>query len=157
MVLDVGAGRGEFIPHLSRKVGSKGRVIACDVDRCYIDTIDRLSREQDLGNVEPCWCDIETPHSTRVQDEASDYAFLINTLYQLEDRLAALAEIHRAVRKGGVVYVVDWSDSFAGMGPQPEQVVNKEATIALFEAALFIFEREYPAGSFHYGLAFRKL
>jgi ubiquinone/menaquinone biosynthesis C-methylase UbiE len=82
---------------------------------------------------------------------------LINTLYQLEDRVTALTEIARTLRQGGIVYVVDWEDSFGGMGPTQDEVMSREATIALFESAYFIYEREYPAGTYHYGLAFRKL
>lgn len=156
-VLDVGAGRGTFVPHLARKVGPRGRVIACDVDRAHIDALDTLSRSKGYSNVDPRWCDVEVYRSTRVRDAASDHAVLINTLYQLEDRLAAIAEVYRALRTGGVVYVVDWEDSFGGIGPAPDMVVSKASTISLFESALFIYEREYPAGSFHYGLAFRKL
>jgi hypothetical protein len=53
--------------------------------------------------------------------------------------------------------VVDWEDSFGGMGPHPDCVICKQAAIDLFEAAGFILEREYPAGEHHYGLAFRVL
>jgi len=157
VVVDVGAWHGAFIPHVAKKVGRIGRVIACDVDRPCIESIDRIAKEQGLTNVEPRWCDVEEYTATRIPDATADFALLINTLYQCEARLAAIREVYRTIRSGGIVYVVDWQDSFAGLGPAPDYVLPKEETIALFESALFILEREYPAGAYHYGLSFRKL
>jgi hypothetical protein len=56
-----------------------------------------------------------------------------------------------------VVFVIDWTDSFGGMGPRTADVVDKETATALFETQQFILEREFPAGDHHYGLAFRKI
>ena len=53
--------------------------------------------------------------------------------------------------------MVDWIDSFGGIGPAPDMVRPRSMTIDLFEAESFLYEREYPAGSYHYGVAFRKL
>jgi len=61
------------------------------------------------------------------------------------------------LRSGGKFFVIDWTESFAGMGPHPEQVILMADAINLFEANGFVFEREYPAGDHHYGLAFRKI
>lgn len=157
IVVDAGAGHGTFVPHVAKKVGPTGRLIACDVDRSSIDSIDRVARESGYTNVEPRWCDIEDYTATRIPDETADFALLINTLYQCEVRLAAIRELYRTMRTGGIVYVVDWRDSFGGIGPHPDFVIASEETIALFESSLFILEREYPAGAYHYGLAFRKV
>jgi SAM-dependent methyltransferase len=88
---------------------------------------------------------------------AADFVVIINTLYQIEDLAAAVAEVYRTLRPHGIVYVVDWIDSFDGLGPTPEMVRPRDTTIDLFEANYFIYEREYPAGSYHYGVSFRKL
>jgi ubiquinone/menaquinone biosynthesis C-methylase UbiE len=156
-VVDYGAGHGTYIPYLAEKVGKKGRVVACEVQRPLVEKIGRIARDAGYDHVLPVWCDVETLRSTRLEDETSDFGVLINTLYQLEDRVTALTEIARTLRQGGIVYVVDWEDSFGGMGPTQDEVMSREATIALFESAYFIYEREYPAGTYHYGLAFRKL
>jgi ubiquinone/menaquinone biosynthesis C-methylase UbiE len=156
-VVDYGAGHGTYVPLVADKVGPRGRVIACEVQRELVDRIGRIARTAGYEHVEPVWCDVEALNSTRIPDETTDFGLLINTLYQLREREIAIREIARTLRKGGVVYVVDWADSFAGIGPADDDVLSREATIALFESAYFIFEREYPAGTYHYGLAFRKL
>ena len=63
----------------------------------------------------------------------------------------------RTVRSGGKFFVIDWTESFAGMGPQPGQVISAADTKNLFEANGFTVEGEFEAGEHHYGLAFRKV
>ena len=82
-------------------------------------------------------------------------AILVNTLFQLEQKEKAIQEKRRTLRTGGVIYVVDWEESFGGVGPHPNCVVCKQVAINLFESCGFVLEREYPAGEYHYGLAFR--
>ncbi len=157
LVGDFGAGTGAFVPILSRKVGPSGRVFACEIKRGLIDTIGSLIRDKRLQNVDPLWCDLESPRGIKIADGCLDVAIVVNTLYQLVEHEQAVAEKRRTMRSGGVVYVVDWSDSFGGIGPHPDCVVCREMAIDLFEAAGFVLEREYPAGDHHYGLAFRVL
>ena len=57
----------------------------------------------------------------------------------------------------GALHVIDWSESFGGLGPQPSDVLTKEAAVNLLESHHFMFEREYPAGEHHYGFTVRKV
>ena len=157
LVGDFGAGAGTFLPALSKKVGERGRVFACEIQRGLVDKIGTLIHEYNLHNVDPLWCDLEAEGGIKISDGLLDVAIVVNTLYQLEERERAIIEKRRTMRKGGVVYVVDWSDSFGGIGPHPDCVICKQLAIDLFEAAGFVLEREYPAGEHHYGLAFRVL
>ncbi len=116
-----------------------------------------MVRQQGLSQVDVLWCDLETPQSIRIPDESLDIALLVNTLYQCADRETVIEQVHRTVRPGAVVYVVDWADSFSGVGPTAADVVYKDVMVDLFESQCFVLEREYPAGHFHYGLAFRRL
>jgi ubiquinone/menaquinone biosynthesis C-methylase UbiE len=86
-----------------------------------------------------------------------DAALLANTLFMIEDKPAGIKEMSRTVRSGGKFFVIDWTESFAGMGPAPENVVTAADTTALFESNGFVLDREFDAGEHHYGLAFRKV
>ncbi|MFM2424337.1 MAG: hypothetical protein RLZZ70_728 [Candidatus Parcubacteria bacterium] len=156
-VVDFGAGVGRFVPVVAEKVGKEGRVIACECQRPLVETVGNIRKKNQYNQVEVQWCDIETLGAVRVADGTIDFGLVINTIYQMESRETALAEIRRTLRSGGIVYVVDWIDSFGGIGPVDDQVVTREAMIDLFEGAYFIYEREYPAGAYHYGLAFKKI
>ena len=156
-VVDVGAGHGTFVPALARKVGPSGTVVACEVQRPLIDALGRRIQRESLSNVEVRWCDIARPLSTKLADDSVDFLVIINTLYQIDEREEALAELRRILAPGGIAYVVDWQDAFGGIGPLADHVIEKQAAIDLFEASYFVYEREYPAGTYHYGVSFRKL
>lgn len=156
-VADFGAGSGFFVPALAAAVGEEGQVYACEIQKPLVEKIGDTARAQALSAVHPLWCDIEESGGIKIADNELDAAILVNTLFQVEDIETALAEMIRTLRSGGKFFIVDWSESFAGMGPQPDQVVRKADVTALCESLGLILEREFPAGEHHYGLAFRKV
>lgn len=156
VVADFGAGSGHFISVLSRLVGHEGRVYACEIQRNLVEAMGELARAQHLSNVDVLWCDVESTAGTKLQDAVLDAGILVNTLFQLEDKNAALREIFRTLRSGGKLFVIDWTESFAGMGPHTDQVVDEVAAKALVETHGFVYERAFDAGDHHYGLTFRK-
>ncbi len=157
VVADFGAGSGYFIPTLARLVGSTGRVYACEIQRNLLDKIGDLARSNGLAQVQPLWADVEVIGGSKIPDGALDVALMVNTYFQFEARATALAEVARTLRSGGKFFLIDWSDSFGGLGPQPAQVVPQAVAQAETESCGFVFEHSFDAGDHHYGLAFRKL
>lgn len=157
IVADFGAGAGFFLKPLSKAVGETGRVFACDIQKGLVEKIGESTRAQGLHNVYPLWCDLEEVNGIKISTSELDAAILVNTLFMIEQKEVAIVEMGRTVRSGGKFFVIDWSDSFGGMGPQLAHVIAAADAIALFEAQGFVFEREFPTGDHHYGLAFRKI
>lgn len=157
LVADFGAGSGFFLKVLAEGVGEEGRVYACEIQKQLVEKLGEQARLMGLLNVHPLWCDLEESGGIKIADNELDVALLINTLFLIEDKAAAVLEMGRTLRSGGRFFVIDWSESFAGMGPQPQQIIAAADTTALFEANGFVFERDFPAGDHHYGLAFRKV
>jgi ubiquinone/menaquinone biosynthesis C-methylase UbiE len=155
-VADFGAGSGAFVPILSRLVGPTGRVYACEIQKNLVETIGEMVRSKGLGNTEPLWCDLEATEGSRLAADSLDAAILVNTLFQIENKPAALTEIVRTLRSGGKLFVVDWSESFGGLGPQPSDVIQETETRQLLESHGLVFDTSFDAGDHHYGLAFRK-
>ncbi len=156
-VADLGAGVGYFLKPLSMAVGAEGKVYACEIQKQLVEKLGDFARLNGLSNVTPVWCDLEEVGGIKLPNNNLDSAILVNTLFQFELKDVALAEIRRVLKPNGVIYVIDWSESFGGLGPQPKDIITKEMAIDLFEAQQFIFERDYEAGAHHYGLAFRKV
>jgi len=156
-VADFGAGNGFFLKTLSTAVGSSGRVFACEIQKPLVEKLGEFVRLGSLSNVSPIWCDLEEVNGIKLPDESLDVGILVNTLFQLEKKSVALVEMRRVLKRDGVLHVIDWSESFGGLGPQAGDVLTKEQATALCEAEHFIFERDYPTGDHHYGFAVRKL
>lgn len=155
-VADLGAGSGHYMKPLSDAVGASGVVYMCEVQKQLVDELGKKAREQRLGNVRPLWGDIEKVGGTKIQEGGLDAVMIANVLFQVPDKQGVLAEASRILRTGGKFFVIDWADSFGGMGPHAEEVVYEEVARELAEALGFVYERSFPAGEHHYGLAFRK-
>ena len=154
-VVDLGAGSGYFVPAIARAVGAEGHVYACEIQRELVEKIGTLARTQGLNQVHPVWCDVEAPEGSTVASGTADVVIMVNFLFQVDDISAVLQEAARVLRAGGKLFVIDWSESFGGLGPHPDHVVDAAAVEAAAESIGMVFERSFNAGDHHYGLAFR--
>lgn len=156
-VADFGAGSGFYLKALSGAVGPTGRVYACEIQKQLVEKLGDFARISGLSNVSTLWCDLEEERGIKLPDNALDVGLLINTLFLFEKKETALNEIKRVIRHDGLLHVIDWSESYGGMGPRPGDVVTKADATALLESVGFILEREFPAGDHHYGITVRKI
>ena len=156
VVADFGAGSGHYMKPLSEAVGRSGRVYVCEIQKNLVDAIGIRAREERLTNIHPLWCDLETAGGTKLGESVLDAGLLSNTLFQIVHKDVALTEMARVIRKGGKLLVIDWTESFGGLGPHADHVVSEDDAKRLLERAGFTFERSFPAGSHHYGLACRR-
>lgn len=154
-VADFGAGSGFFLPSLVSLVAEEGRVYACEIQRTLVEKMGAFVRQKGWHNIDVLWCDVEAAGGVKIADSTLDAGILVNTLFQIEDKATCLTEIHRTLRPGGKLLVIDWTESFAGLGPAPDAVVTAAEVIDMCESHGFVYEREFPAGEHHYGLAFR--
>ncbi|MCF7815577.1 MAG: methyltransferase domain-containing protein [Candidatus Pacebacteria bacterium] len=156
-VVDFGAGSGHFIKPLADLVGKSGSVYLCEIQKTLVDALGIKAQELQLSNVHPIWCDLEAVGGTKINDGSLDAGILVNTLFQLEEKNIALSEMARVLRKGGKLFIIDWTDSFGGLGPHQGSVVSESDAKTLAESCGFSFERSFPAGDHHYGIGLRKL
>lgn len=151
VVVDLGVGAGFYAKEAARIVGSEGMVVGIDVQKDLVINLKKMANDEKLENVEAIWGDIEKPGGTKMGDNIADAVIASNVLFQVEDKKAFVAEISRIIKPGGKVLVVDWLDSFGGLGPQPSQVVPSETAESLFAGHGFEVERNLDAGDHHYG------
>ncbi len=156
VVADFGAGSGHYMKPLAEAVGTQGKVYLCEIQKNLVETLGIQVHEARLRNVRTVWCDLEVPQGIKLNDGILDAGLLSNTLFQFADKRAGLTEIARTIRKGGKLFIIDWTDSFGGIGPRFDQVVREEDARKLIETAGFSVERTFSAGDHHYGLACRK-
>ena len=156
-IADLGAGSGHYTIAAAKALASTGRVYAIDAQKELLSKLKNSAAREGLYNVEVIWGDIEKVSGTRLSDGSVDLVFLCNVLFQLEDKTNIIKEIKRILKPTGRTLVVDWSDSFGGIGPKPDMVIKKETVMDNFQKEGFHLDREISAGMHHYGLIFKKL
>jgi len=155
-VADFGSGAGFYTIVAAKMVGKLGRVYAIDVMKELLQKVKNQAERSGLLNVEAIWGNVEKLGGTRLADATVDAVLVCNTLFQLEEKKDLPLEAKRILKPRGRVLLVDWKESFGGMGPQPEHVVAPEVARELFDKAGFVFDREIKAGEHHYGFIFRR-
>ena len=155
-VADFGAGRGFFLRPLADTVTAEGEVYLCEIQKQLIEVVTEQARLGGYTNVKPVWCDLEEPNGISIPDAVLDAGILVNTLYVIENHDAAIQEMLRTLRPGGKFMIVDWTETVPGLGPSLDRLIAATDCTNLLESHGAVFEREFPAGEHHYGLAFRK-
>lgn len=155
-VADFGAGHGYFTIPLARAVGGDGRVYAIDIQKPTLDIIRAKAGAEHLLNVEYVWADLDVLGGSRLKDKFLDFVLIADILFQAEDKQALAREAYRALASGGRMAMVEWEVGNETIGPSPEARIKKEAGRALALQAGFEYDREFAAGSHHYGLLFVK-
>lgn len=105
VVADIGAGTGLFTPYFSRAVGPKGRVMAVDIVPAFLDRIRERAKAEGLANVQTVLC---TERSVELPPNSIDVAFICDVYHHFEYPQSSMASLHRALRPGGEVLLVEF-------------------------------------------------
>ncbi len=155
-VADFGAGSG-FLSKAAASLVPQGSVFAIEIHREIVARLARDAQEAHLANLHPLWGDIELPGGTRLDDESVQFVIISNVLFHLDDKMACIAEAKRVLKPGGRLLVVDWTESFGGLGPTKAAVVTKQMAEELCARAGFTkLSDSLPGGEHHYAVLFRK-
>ncbi len=105
VVADVGAGTGLYTRLFAKAVGADGQVFAVDIAPKFLQHIQKTSRDAGLKNVTPVLC---SPDSVELPPNSIDAAFICDTYHHFEFPEKTMLSIHRALKPGGRVVVIDF-------------------------------------------------
>jgi demethylmenaquinone methyltransferase/2-methoxy-6-polyprenyl-1,4-benzoquinol methylase len=106
-VLDLAGGTGDIAALLSRRVGAGGRVVLSDINAAMLEIgRQRLADQGIIGNVRYALADAQALPLTAGEFDAVTIAF---GLRNVTDKDAALREMHRVLRPGGRVLILEFS------------------------------------------------
>ena len=155
-VADIGAGTGLFAPLLSQAVGPKGKVYAVDIAKDFLAHIEQRTAAMGLKNVQTVLC---TDRSVELPPNVIDLAFICDTYHHFEYPRSTMTSLHRALRAGGELVVVDFKRI---PGQSSDWVTNhvragQEVFTAEIEAAGFKQTEQIDLLKDNYLLRFRKV
>jgi len=156
-VADVGAGTGFYSRLFSSAVGDTGWVYAVEISPRFLEHINRQSQADEVNNVTSV---LGTDRSVRLPPNSIDMAFVCDTYHHFEYPQSTLASIHRALKPGGTLVVIDFEripgksrEFILGHVRAGKEVFKKEIVDASFR---FIDDVKVPAFQENYLLRFRK-
>lgn len=153
---DFGSGAGGYTIPLAERLGNSGKVYALDIRKEMLEVVRSKARSFNLSNVETIWADLETSQGSHLKENSVDIVMISNILFQVENRKRLSDEVFRILKSGGRVVLVEWAEDKKPFGPPLKERVNRKEAEDLFLKTGFVFEKEFNAGEYHYGLVLKK-
>lgn len=113
-IADIGAGTGFFSFLFAEAVGDTGRVYAVEISPRFLDHLRARSRDEGIAQVEVVEA---TERSVSLPAASVDVAFVCDVYHHFEYPQASLASLHRAIRPGGSLVLIDF-ERIPGTSPQ---------------------------------------
>ncbi len=132
VVGEVGAGRGRYVVHLSKRVGPSGTVYANDIDREALEYLEYRCKRDAISNVVTVLGDMTDP---KLPAGKLDLVYIINTYHHLDDKIGLMKNIRPALKPDGTFVIIENEPEKSGWPSHttPEKVVIEEATESGFE------------------------
>jgi len=105
VVADIGTGTGLFARLFSRLVGRDGRVYAVDISAKFVKHVEASAQANHLTNIVGVVCQQD---SVNLPPNSIDLAFICDTYHHFEFPLKTMRSLHRALRPGGQIVLIDF-------------------------------------------------
>ncbi len=155
-IADFGCGTGYFAFVLAKKVGPEGKIYAIDVLTTALESIRSQAKLRGLYNIEPIRANLEIAGSSKIAADSCDLALMANILFQSQKKAEIISEAKRVLKPGGAALFIEWKPDSSIGPPSKGYKVPAEEIKKLAQDQDFVLEREFEAGSHHYGLIFKK-
>jgi ubiquinone/menaquinone biosynthesis C-methylase UbiE len=132
IVADLGAGGGWFTIRLARRVGPNGIVYGEDVQLEMIEAITRRVEREGLKNVRTVLGRDDDP---RLPEGALDAALMVDAYHEVQDRVAFLRSVRKALKPSGRLGIVGFRKDGFGPGPPLDERIEPQVVIADARAA----------------------
>jgi ubiquinone/menaquinone biosynthesis C-methylase UbiE len=135
-VVDLGAGTGYFLPHLSRAVGPNGKVIALDIEPGMVQHMTERAARQNLANVQAKVVPLDGP---QLAPGTADRVLIVDTWHHIAERPAYAKKLLSALTADGAVYIVDFTLE-THRGPPKEHRITAARIVEELRAGGFAAE-----------------
>ena len=155
--LDVGCGDGHFSLATSKLVGDKGKVLAIDIDKKSIDTLQKEIKTSNIKNVNALVLDITK--GTPLKNNSIDVCIMVNVLHGFaanKEIDTVLKELIRLLKVNGAIVIIDFKKINGTPGPDLSIRLSPEDVKNIFSLYNYKTEKIFKVGSFHYGMIFHK-
>ncbi|MCJ2177881.1 class I SAM-dependent methyltransferase [Novosphingobium album (ex Hu et al. 2023)] len=125
-VADIGAGGGYYTVHLAERVGTKGRVLAEDIDPQVTEALGARVMRDGLDNVSIKLGKADDPS---LPPRSFDRIFMVHMYHEVAEPYAFLWHLRPALHSGGKVIVVDRDRGTGAHGIPPALLFCEMAAV----------------------------
>ncbi|MBT8272627.1 MAG: class I SAM-dependent methyltransferase [Bacteroidia bacterium] len=119
MVADIGCHEGYLSIHLANRVGNSGKVYAVDVRSDRLDLLKGHIEDREISNVKVIQGDYDDP---KLPKGKLDVVIIMDTYHEMTDYEKILEHVHKALKPGGKLLILEKLKKRARNGSRSEQV-----------------------------------
>ena len=139
-VADFGSGSGWFTVRLARRVGPNGMVYAVNVQRPMIEATERRIEREGPKNVQTILGTLDDP---LLPESALDAVMILDTYRAIDNPVALLRSLTRALKPQGRIGIVDYKKKIGGgPGPSLRERIDPDAVVRDVRTAGLKFIRQ---------------
>ncbi len=121
-VADIGAGSGWFTVRAAKRVGKSGQVFAVDINQAFLDHIAQRARSEGFVNIRTVLGKFDDP---MLAANLVDAVLILKTYHEIAEPVVLMKKLRLAVRKGGLVGIIDRGGNGEDHGLDAETVMNE--------------------------------
>jgi len=152
-VADVGCGVGYTSLRLARRVGSKGLVLATDVQPEMLSMLAMNARTAGVKNIRPIRC---TATDTRLPEGKVDLVLMVDVYHECVDPEATLQGIRKALKPGGRLVLVEFRAEDPEVPIKPEHKMTVKQVRRELEPQGFRFKEKHDFLPWQHIIVFEK-
>jgi len=154
VVADIGSGIGYFTIPAAQLVNEKNQVYALDISPEMLEEVKLRMADAGLSNITT----IKTAeYDLKIPDASVTYALIVNVLHEIKDQNRMIDEIHRILKPGGQIAIIEWIKADMEMGPPCDERIGKEELTHLLTSKNFECVNSTEFATVFYGMVFRRL
>lgn len=151
---DIGCGIGYFTIPAAQMAKAASKVYAMDISEEMLEDVGERASEASLGNIEKVKVG---EYALKISNESVGYALLSNVFHEIDDKKRYLSEVHRIIKHGGKLAIIEWEKVEGEKGPPVEHRVSYEEALEYLNQNGFIGSMKIIIGQNYYGIiALRK-
>ncbi len=121
-VADIGAGSGWFTVRAARRVGPTGQVFAVEINSAFVDHITKRAQTEGLKNLRAVLGKIDDPV---LPANSVDAVLFLKSYHEIAEPVALMKKVKTALRKDGLVGIIDRSGDGADHGLDESTLINE--------------------------------
>jgi predicted methyltransferase len=133
-VADIGAGSGWFTVRAAWRVGNAGVVYSVDINRDYLDYIEKRAKRENFANIRTILGKEDDP---LLPEKSVDAVLLLKAYHEIAQPIRLLKRTRVAMRAGALLGIIDRN------GKGDDHGLDKEIVIKEAERAGFILVNQY--------------
>lgn len=133
-VADIGAGSGWFSTRAAKRVGTKGKVFAVEINQDYINYINDRAKRENLPNIQTI---LGTEDDPKLPDNSIDAVLILKTYHEIGQPIKVLENLRKSLKKDALIGIIDRN------GNGDDHGIKKETVVEELKRAGFALKDEY--------------